>query len=610
MQIKARLRLTNWIIVALLGVMALALAWTYREAQKADQEEILVLSMQQTSYETVVLRDEYLLRQEDRARAQWHTKTEQLRKLLAQTHARFKDTADQTTIDHMQKKFDLMVFLFLSLEQYRAQQKGTGNQLFPFGEQRLISQIIVNTYDLHADINRLRESAQDTSDDNHKRMLAIVALVMGLAICIILGNSVLINRVLTKRLLALRKGAKIIGSGRFDYRIPITGNDELTDLAKASNDMATQLQASYTSIDNLDRLNERFALAAHAAHLGVWDWDIQKDILVWDDGMYALYGVRKADFHGAYEAWLAGVHPDDRAFCDEVSRQALQGERDYNTEFRILWPDGAVRVLRAYGLVKRDDNGAPLRMTGVNYDITERKGYEQQLEEKNAELERFNYTVSHDLKSPLVTIKSFLGYLEQDIKQQDAERITKDIGYMQTAASKMEQLLNELLELSRVGRLVNAPVQVTFQDLVDEALALVAGRLAEMGVEVRVHEHSLTLFGDRARLVEIWQNLLENAAKFMGDQTLPIIDIGVEASSPDTIFYIRDNGMGIDPKYQQKVFGLFEKLDAKGAGTGLGLALVKRIVELYEGRIWLESQGAGTGACVRFTLPKALKKGK
>jgi signal transduction histidine kinase len=106
--------------------------------------------------------------------------------------------------------------------------------------------------------------------------------------------------------------------------------------------------------------------------------------------------------------------------------------------------------------------------------------------------------------------------------------------------------------------------------------------------------------------MEIWQNLVENACKFMGNQPKPRVEIGVEKRGPETVFFVRDNGAGIDPRYQAKVFGLFEKLDPKGEGTGMGLALVKRIVEMYKGRIWVESPGLGQGANFLFTLPGAV----
>ncbi len=131
--------------------------------------------------------------------------------------------------------------------------------------------------------------------------------------------------------------------------------------------------------EELKQMNERFSLATRAASLGVWDWDLQKNELVWDDRMYELYGVNKADFAGAYEAWLQGVHPDDRAVSDEISKQARRGERPYDTEFRVVWPDNSIHYLKAYGQFVWGENGQPIRMTGINYDITDHKQAQESL---------------------------------------------------------------------------------------------------------------------------------------------------------------------------------------------------------------------------------------
>jgi signal transduction histidine kinase len=234
----------------------------------------------------------------------------------------------------------------------------------------------------------------------------------------------------------------------------------------------------------------------------------------------------------------------------------------------------------------------------------------EELQDKNAELERFLYAASHDLKSPVVTIRTFLGYLEKDIAAGDAGRIEKDMKFMRSATDKMAQLLDELLDISRVGRVIIPPVRVTVQGLVDEALIAVAGGIAAHGVTLTVSDPDVTVFGDRIRLAEIWQNLIDNAVKFMGSQKEPRIEIGVETRGAETVFFVRDNGVGIDPRYHEKVFGLFEKLDPRAEGSGMGLALVKRIVELYKGRIWVESPGTGQGACFFFTLPEAVESAK
>jgi len=227
----------------------------------------------------------------------------------------------------------------------------------------------------------------------------------------------------------------------------------------------------------------------------------------------------------------------------------------------------------------------------------------RELEARNAELTQFTYTVSHDLKSPLVTINGYLGYLEQDAFSGNLERLRQDIQRVQEATRKMHRLLTELLELSRVGRLMNTPQAIQFDDLVREALDLVYGQLELRGITVHTQPNLPIVLGDRQRLIEVLQNLLDNAAKYMGDQLNPRIEIGQDGAEADKpVFFVEDNGIGIAPEFHEQIFGLFNKLDSRSEGTGIGLALVKRIVEVHGGRIWVESE-LGQGATFYFTLP-------
>ena len=237
------------------------------------------------------------------------------------------------------------------------------------------------------------------------------------------------------------------------------------------------------------------------------------------------------------------------------------------------------------------------------YVQTDREKLINELEDKNSELERFTYTVSHDLKSPLITIKGFLGFLEQDAASGNAARLRTDIKRISDATDKMQLLLNELLELSRIGRLTSPYQYIKFDEIVYEILELLHGPLHEKEIAVDVQQNLPTIYGDRRRLLEVLQNLVENAAKFTGAQAHPRIEIGqngFENNKP--IFYVRDNGVGMDAEHYDRIFGLFNKLDANSEGTGIGLALVKRIIEVHGGRIWVESE-AGSGATFFFTLP-------
>lgn len=244
-------------------------------------------------------------------------------------------------------------------------------------------------------------------------------------------------------------------------------------------------------------------------------------------------------------------------------------------------------------------------ITARKHAEVEREQLIAELETRNAELERFTYTVSHDLKSPLITIQGFVGFLEQDARNGNFQRLQTDIHRITAAAERMQQLLDDLLELSRIGRLVNPPEAVPFADIVREALELVAGRLNARDVRVSVAPAMPTVYGDRLRLIEVMQNLLDNAARFMGHQPEPRIAVGAAAQGRQALCFVRDNGIGIEPIHHQRVFGLFERLDINAEGTGIGLALVKRIIEVHGGRIWVESAGDHTGATFWFTLPLA-----
>ena len=236
--------------------------------------------------------------------------------------------------------------------------------------------------------------------------------------------------------------------------------------------------------------------------------------------------------------------------------------------------------------------------------FTERASLISELEARNAELERFTYTVSHDLRSPLVTMRGFLGYLRQDAVAGDMARFDKDIGRIANAVDRMQTLLNDLLELSRVGRIMNPAEDIPFGQIARDATELVMGPGDEGRVRVDIQKNLPTILGNYTRLVEVLQNLISNAIKFMGDQPEPRIEIGCSGADKDgkPILFVRDNGIGIEPQFHDRIFGLFNRLDPSIAGTGIGLTLVRRIIEVHGGRIWVESQ-PGAGATFLFTLP-------
>jgi PAS domain S-box-containing protein len=336
------------------------------------------------------------------------------------------------------------------------------------------------------------------------------------------------------------------------------------------------------------------------------------------DGTFLNMNTTMAHIYGydTPEEYIAAVSTiSEQVYVEASERERFIRQLEDNNEIirfetRNRRKDGSIIWISSNAHAVKDDSGKTLYYEGTVEDITDRKEAEAErerllteLSSKNAELERFVYTVSHDLKSPLVTIVGFLGYLEDDFQAGNIEALHKDMERVYKAAFKMQDLLRDLLDLSRIGRMMNPPELVSFDELVNEALELTEGRLHERGVSVHIASHLPNVYGDAKRFLELVQNLLDNAAKYMGEQPEPLIEIGHDGfENGNPVFFVRDNGIGIAREHHEQIFGLFNKLDPNVEGTGVGLALVKRIVEFHGGRIWVESE-AGKGATFWFTLP-------
>ncbi len=260
-------------------------------------------------------------------------------------------------------------------------------------------------------------------------------------------------------------------------------------------------------------------------------------------------------------------------------------------------------------------DGKVKTVLGISYDVTDRNRWEEQreflirnLEAKNAELENFTYTVSHDLKAPLIGISGFLGHLKKDALSGDRDRIDADVEFIAGAVRKMESLLDDLLELSRVGRTVNPSEKVSLSVLAKKGMKILSSQLSEQKIDVHIPQEMPEVHVDAARFEQVFENLFENAMKYMGDQPKPRIDLGVHPGKGETVCFVRDNGIGIELRFHDQVFGLFNQLDPAVEGTGVGLALVRRIVEAHDGRTWVESEGPGHGSTFCFALPNGPKR--
>jgi len=265
--------------------------------------------------------------------------------------------------------------------------------------------------------------------------------------------------------------------------------------------------------------------------------------------------------------------------------------KDSGQEYLDLLPVVLPEVVRRYG------------------DRIARKRAEEKLRKTNEELRNFAYVVSHDLKTPIVYIQGFSGLLLENYKEKLDEKGQTCVERIQASAHRMEMLVSDLLALSRVGQVVSAFEDVPSNEIVTRVISGLQERLKENGIKLVVADDLPTVCCDRERICQVFENLIVNAIKFMGDTKNPEIKIGYEESAerPDFYeFYVSDNGIGIDPKYHLKIFERFHRLREMEdeEGTGLGLAIVERVVNHHDGRVWVESEKE-KGATFYFTLPKA-----
>lgn len=404
----------------------------------------------------------------------------------------------------------------------------------------------------------------------------------------------------------------------------------------------TELKTYEQDIENKNALAQQ---VENITDIGHFIWDLKADNYIYiSPGFARIHGATVDEYLArvsSQEDDMADVHEDDRERLSVAYQPREENCRELSVEYRILRADGETRWIREQGTYVIEPSRQTSLLVGVLLDISDQKKIEQnlrdardsletqvktrtrelaktinkleqeiterervstKLEFQNAELERFAYTVSHDLKAPLVTIKGYIGLLSKDISTQNMERVTDDLGKIGEAADTMGSLLDDLLELSRIGRVMGEPVTCKLSDIAGRAAELVTGKTDPQQLKIVIGDMP-SVIGDVTRLTEVYLNLIENAIKFMGEQASPCVQIGANEKDGMAYCFVRDNGCGIDAPYQQKVFNLFERLNADVDGTGIGLALVKRIVEVHGGRVWVESEGTGYGCSMMFTLP-------
>jgi PAS domain S-box-containing protein len=621
--------------------MILCLAWAFHEAYRAEHNLRLADKLNRTVIERVSLRDDYLLHREERARVQWYAISETLRKLLESAYERFPGKEDKVILDDARKNFDSTFYAFSEiLEKNRRDERTTkAGFVFDEGELRLIGQVLLKAYALSDDIEMLHESARRAWMAAWNRGIGLVIVFIVCGVTAMVVNSAFIGRILADRLTAIGKGIGIIGSGNLDHRIDATGDDELSALALASNEMAAKLKDSYTSFENLEKevrerkrveetlreANEYLNNLIRYANAPIIVWDPEFRITRFNRAFEKLTGRTADDVIGRHLEILFPPALVDSSI--QLIERTLLGERWETVEIGILHVDGAVSsVLWNSATIFAPDKQTPIATIAQGHDITRRKqaeaermNLERQLQQarKAESLGRMAGAVAHHFNNKLMVVS---GNLEMAlIDAEPDQRLSKRLLDAQRATSQAAEVSSlmlaylgqtlpkaEIFDLARVCR-----------ELVQDQKSYLPERVTLIG---DIPPDGPTIRANRAQVSQVLSNLIVNAWEAIGDGegevrvSLRIVAATETLSShlfpsdwkPEKGDYISlevsDTGSGINPEELDLIFDPF--FSTKFVGRGLGLAVVLGTVRSYGGAVAVESE-PGRGSIFRVFWPIA-----
>jgi PAS domain S-box-containing protein len=367
--------------------------------------------------------------------------------------------------------------------------------------------------------------------------------------------------------------------------------------------------------------NERFEKIAEATNDAIWDYDIENNKVFRGVGFKNLFGYDVKDISSDVLGLKEMIHPEDRDRISVKFEEFLQSDvlTNWFEEYRLLCKEGHYAFVIDRAIFIRNKSKKVTRVVGAITDITYRKEYEEslqamneqmaqhaiELERSNQELEQFAYVASHDLQEPLRMVSNFMGLLERKYNDKLDEKAHQYIGFAVDGAMRMRQIILDLLEFSRIGKHEDKLKILNIEQIVDEVCVLLKKRIKESNGMVKFH-HLPRVVSYKTPLFQVFYNLIGNALKYRSENEIPVIEIKCAEIDGFWQFSVEDNGIGIDPTHHERIFTIFKRLHGKGKyeGTGMGLAIVKKIIDNLGGKVWVDSV-KDKGAKFYFTIPKA-----
>ena len=362
-------------------------------------------------------------------------------------------------------------------------------------------------------------------------------------------------------------------------------------------------------LSELKKAQSKLRIALESGSIGIWDWNLETHELVWDERTERMFGLTPGSFGKTVRDFEALVNEEDLSHIHKATDIALKNNFQYETVFRIKSGGSQPKYISSKALVNKNEEGVPIGMTGVYIDITGfTKDTEQlviklneELLRSNKDLEYFAYVASHDLQEPLRSVTSFTQLLEKQYGDKLDEKAHEYIRFAVDGARRMYDLLNGLLEFSRISIKEKLFSKTDMNQIVDYVIKNLSLFIDEKHVDIKSDKLPV-INADMNQMVHLFQNLIVNAIKF--NDSPPEVSITSETGHTHYVFCVKDNGPGIEPQYHERIFQIFQRLNpTKNEGTGIGLAICKRIVERHGGNIWVESK-PGKGSAFFFSIQK------
>lgn len=370
--------------------------------------------------------------------------------------------------------------------------------------------------------------------------------------------------------------------------------------------------------EELTLSNNRYTVVTKATNNIIWDWDFKKGRVIWGESLTRIFGYPELENHSTW--WTNKIHPEDKERVAKRFDKFIEtsNKEKWSDEYRIITESGDIRHIYDRGYILFNKKGKPLRMIGSLEDITERKINEEQLKQlnlqlnkrmeelavSNAELEQFAYIASHDLQEPLRMITRFLSEIQRKYNDKLDDKGKEYIHYAVDGSHRMRNLILDLLEYSRVGKFDQTIETIDLNTLIEEVVNYHETFIKESKAIIK-WSHLPTIQNRKTPIQLVFQNLISNALKYHSESEPPLIEITYQDLDNRWLFLVKDNGIGIDPMFSEKIFVIFQRLHAKHeySGTGIGLAICKKIIEAQGGKIWVESE-EGQGSTFYFTVSK------